>query len=102
MGKEIRQPEAFSRLIKKAVIRKKAATMDMFSYVKVYKHISEIKKYGNSSGDMKKKKQYLINGFGIMKLNVYLKSAKNPKVKTVAENLSNSNIERVIKQWAKD
>lgn len=89
-------------LIKKAVIRKKAATMDMFSYVKVYKHISEIKKYGNSSGDMKKKKQYLINGFGIMKLNVYLKSAKNPKVKTVAENLSNSNIERVIKQWAKD
>ena len=89
-------------LIKKAVIRKKAATMDMFSGVKLYKRVSELKKYGSSPGDMKKKKQYLINGFGILKLDVYLKSAKNSKVKTVAENLSNSNIERVIKEWAKD
>ncbi len=91
-----------SWLIKKAVIRKKAATMDMFSTVKVYKRVSELKKYGNSPGDMKKKKQYLINGFGILKLDVYLKSAKNSKVKIVAENLSNSNIGRVIKEWAKD
>ena len=89
-------------LIKKAVIRKKAATMDMFSNLKAYKRVSEIEKYGNSSGDIKKKKQYLINGFGVLKLNVYLKSAKNSKVKSVAENLSNSNIERVIKEWAKN
>ena len=89
-------------LIKKAVIRKKAATMDMFSNVKAYKRVSEIEKYGNSSCEIKKKKQYLINGFGVLKLNVYLKSAKNSKVKSVAENLSNSNIERVIKEWAKN
>ena len=76
--------------------------MDMFSNVKAYKRVSEIKKYGNSSGDIKKKKQYLINGFGVLKLNVYLKSAKNSKVKSVAENLSNLNIERVIKEWAKN
>ena len=71
----------------------------MYSNIKWYKSIAEIKKYGNTKGDIKKKKAFLIQSFGVIKLEKYLKGASSRKVKAVAENLTDSNIRGVIKKW---
>ena len=89
-------------ILKKAVLKNRAATTNMYSNIKWYKSISEIKKYGNSKSDIKKKKAFLIQSFGVIKLEKYLKGASSRKVKAVAENLADSNIRGVIKKWAKD
>ena len=73
----------------------------MYSGVKWYRTISQIEKYGKSSSDVKKKKDFLIQSFGIEKLKKYLGFGVSSRINQVAINLTNENMERVVKKWAK-
>lgn len=73
----------------------KKATKKAFEGVKYYQTVAKVKKIKKSAS----KKNYLINSYGILNLNKYLKPGKNKKLKKIVDNMANKNVKGVVNAW---
>lgn len=87
-------------IINQAYVEKKIATKAVFCNVKYYKKVSVASNLKKTKSDVKKKKTYLVNSYGILGLETYLKPGNNKKLKSIVKNLSNNKIKKVVEQWA--
>lgn len=71
------------------------ATVNAFEDVKFYQTVVLAKKTKKDSG----KKSYLINSYGLLNLNQYLKPGNNKKLKRVVANMANKNVKGVVSAW---
>ena len=63
--------------------------------LKYYQTVAKAKKIKKSAS----KKNYLINSYGILNLNKYLKPGKNKKLKKIVDNMANKNVKGVVNAW---
>ena len=71
------------------------ATEKAFEGVKYYQTVAKAKKIKKDAG----KKNYLINSYGILNLNKYLKPGKSKKLKKIVDNMANKNVKGVVSSW---
>ena len=83
------------KIIRDILIRNKKATKKAFEGVKYYQTVAKAKKIKKSAS----KKNYLINSYGILNLNKYLKPGKNKKLKKIVDNMANKNVKGVVNAW---